>query len=599
MSKQKVIEQLKDDPYMPLRHTAEHVLHTAMQELYPQLKKVMGPPIEDGFYFDFDLDEKINAENFEKIEEKMREIINAKLPVKRIEVSWEEAKNIFADNPYKLATLEEIKGRGENVSLYEFGSKGDKHYDLDLCAGPHTANTGDIKAFKLLSVAGAYWKGNEKNKMLQRVYGTAWDSEEKLDEYITNLEEAKKRDHRRIGKELDLYVISDEVGPGLVLWTPNGAIIREELENWAKETEEKWGYKRVATPHIAKHTLYETSGHLPHYKDDMYAPMIIDGEEYYLKGMNCPHHHVIYNSTPKSYRDLPLRLAEYGMVYRYEDSGSLFGLMRVRSICQNDAHIYCTMEQAETEFLKALELYDYYYQTLGLTRDDYYAVIGLPSDEKKDKYHGDKEMWQTAEEITRSAVKKFGIRYKDDVGGAAFYGPKIDINVRSSIGKEYSISTVQLDLYMPTRFNLEYTDKDGSKKLCAVIHRAPLGAHERFIGFLIEHFGGAFPVWLAPVQAVIIPISEKQKEYAETVKKTLMEKHIRVDIDDRAETMQARIRDAQVKKVPYMLIIGDREVSSNMVSVRLRNGEDLKAKPIEEVSNKISEIRLTKSLKLW
>ncbi|OGC68717.1 threonine--tRNA ligase [candidate division WWE3 bacterium RIFOXYC1_FULL_39_7] len=596
-AKEKVIEKLKDDPQMPLRHTAEHILHMSMQELYPNLKKVMGPPIEDGFYFDFDLDEKISPEDFPKIEQRMQEIIDAKLPIKRSEITQDEAKKIFKDNEYKMQWLGEITDRNEKISIYETGTAGDKHYDLDLCAGPHVDNTSKVKAFKLLSLAGAYWKGSEKNKMLQRIYATAFADKKDLDTYLNNLEEAKKRDHRKLGS--DLFVISEDVGAGLVLWTPNGAIIREELENWAKETEEAWGYQRVATPHIAKHTLYETSGHLPYYKDDMYAPMIIDDEEYYLKGMNCPHHHIIYNAQPKSYRDLPVRYAEYGMVYRFEDSGALFGLMRVRSICQNDAHIYCTIEQAEEEFLKTLELYDYYYKTLGLSKDDYYAVIGLPSEEKRNKYHGDKATWDLAEKITRSAVKKFGIHYEEDVGGAAFYGPKIDINIKSSIGKEYAISTAQLDLYMPTRFNLEYTDKDGSKKLVAVIHRAPLGSHERFIGFLIEHFAGAFPVWLSPVQVMVVPIGEKHVEYAQKVAAELKANRLRVSIDDRNDTMQSKIRDAQMKKIPYMLIVGDREAENEAVSVRLRTGEDLKSHPLKEVCEKINEIRLTKSLHLW
>jgi threonyl-tRNA synthetase len=396
-----------------------------------------------------------------------------------------------------------------------------------------------------------------------------------------------------------LFVISDEVGPGLVLWTPNGSIIRDELENWAKQTEEKEGYKRVATPHIAKHTLFEISGHLPYYKDDMYAPMIIDDEEYYLKGMNCPHHHMIYKAQPRSYRELPLRYAEYGMVYRFEPSGTLFGLMRVRSICQNDAHIYCTYDQAVDEFVKTLELYDYYYKTLGIPKENYYAVIGLPSEEKRDKYHGDKKTWDLAEKMTREAVERFGIKYKEDIGGAAFYGPKIDIFIKSSIGKEYAISTAQLDLYMPTRFGLDYTDKEGNKELVAVIHRAPLGSHERFIGFLIEHFGGNFPVWLAPQQATVIPIGEKHIEYAQTVVTALKKHNLRAEIDDRSETMQAKIRDAQLKKVPYMLIVGDREMAANQVSIRLRTGEDLKAHALSETIAKIEQTALTKSLNLW
>jgi threonyl-tRNA synthetase len=597
--KLKVIEQLKDDPLMPLRHTAEHVLHNAMQVLYPELKKVMGPPIEDGFYFDFDLDTKVTDADFEKIEAVMAEIIKADLPITREEISAKEAQEIFKNNPYKLATLAEIGERDEKVSVYSTGKPGDKYYEVDLCAGPHAKSTGQIKALKLLSVAGAYYKGNEKNKMLQRIYATAFDSKEALDAYLYRIEEAKKRDHRKFAKDLDLYVISDEVGPGLILWTPNGTIIRDELENWAKETEEAAGYKRVSTPHIAKHTLFERSGHLPYYKEDMYAPMLIDEEEYYLKAMNCPHHHEIYNGSPKSYKDLPLRYAEYGTVYRYEGSGSLFGLLRVRGLCQNDAHIYCSLDQAEDEFVKALELYDYYYQKLGLKKEDYYAVVGLPSPEKKEKYHGDKAMWDKAEEITRRAVERFGIAHKDDIGGAAFYGPKIDINVRSSIGKEYSISTVQLDLYMPTRFNLEYTDKDGAKKLAAVIHRAPLGSHERFVGFLLEHFAGNLPMWLCPQQVAVIPIGDKHHEYAQTVASRLKKAKIRVEVDDRAETMQSKIRDAQLKKVPYMLIVGDREMSADQSSVRLRSGEDLKAKSVDEIIAKLSEIRLTKGLVLW
>ena len=595
----KVKEELENDPLMPLRHTAEHVLHLAMQELYPSLKKAMGPPIEEGFYFDFDLDEKVSSDDFVKIEKRMQELIDADLPVTLVHSSVKEAKDIFKDNPFKLEWLQEIHNRGEEVTLYEMGEKDGKHYDLDLCAGPHARSTGEVKAFKLLSVAGAYWKGNEKNKMLTRIYGTAFDTKEKLEKYLKNLEEQKKRDHRKLGQELELFTFSEEVGPGLPLWTPKGNVIREELEKWAKDTEKKLGYMRVATPHIAKHTLFEISGHLPYYRDDMYNPMDIEGEEYFLKGMNCPHHHMIFKSKPKSYKDLPLRYAEYGMVYRFEQSGTLFGLMRVRAIQQNDAHIYCTLEQAEDEFLKVLELHEFYYNTLGLTKDDYYIAFGLPDTNKKEKYHGDKATWDKAEELMRKACKRSGIRSVDDVGGAAFYGPKTDFTIRSSIGREFAISTNQLDLFMPQRFNLEYTDKDGSKKLCVVIHRAPLGSHERFIGFLIEHFGGAFPVWLSPVQVQIIPISEKQIDYAIKLQNMFIERNLRAEVDDRSETIQAKIRDAQLQKIPYMLVVGDREVQNNEVSVRLRTGEDLKAKPLTEVLAKIEDIYLTKSLKLW
>ncbi len=598
MSKEKVIEKLKDDPLMPLRHSAEHVLHTAMRELYPDIKLVMGPPIEHGFYFDFDLDTIISPEDFPTIEKRMQEIIDADLPLKMEKVTEKEAKALFKGNEYKLNNLDEIVKRGEDITICVMGDK-EKPRDVDLCMGHHTKKTGDVKAFKLLSVAGAYYKGSEKNKMLQRIYATAFETKEKLDDYLNRLEEAKKRDHRKLGKELDLFTFSDNVGPGLPLWTPKGTVIREELERWAKETEKEWGYVRVATPHIAKGKLYEISGHLPYYKDDMYSPMTIDDEDYYLKGMNCPHHHEIFKSSPKSYRDLPLRYAEYGTVYRFEQSGTLFGLMRVRSIAQNDAHVYCTMEDAEKEFLDVIKLHEYYYEILGLSRDDYYIVIGLPDPEKWDKYHGDKKTWALAEKIMRSAIEKSGIKTVEDIGGAAFYGPKIDFNIISSIGREFSISTNQLDLYMPTRFGLEYADQNGEKKLCAVIHRAPLGSHERFVGFLIEHYGGNFPVWLSPIQIEIITISDKHVEYAKTVKSKLIEAGLRVELNDKSESMGAKIRDAQNQKIPYMIVLGDKEAQSNKLSIRLRTGEQKNDLQIDEVIETIKNIYLTRSLKLW
>jgi len=597
MSKMK--EELKNDPLMPMRHSCEHLLHWAVEQLFPGARRAMGPATAEGFYLDFDYNGKVSEEDFPKIEKKIKELIEANLPIVREEITPEKAIKLFKDNVYKQEWIDIAAQKGEKLSIYWTGKPYADGSDVDLCAGPHVESTGKIGPFKLLSVAGAYWHGDEKNKMLKRIYGTAFDSQEKLDKYLNNLEEQKKRDHRKLGQELELFTFSEEVGPGLPLWTPKGNVIREELENWAKETEKKLGYVRVATPHIAKHTLFEISGHLPYYRDDMYNPMDIEGEEYFLKGMNCPHHHMIFKSKPKSYKDLPIRFAEYGMVYRFEQSGTLFGLMRVRAIQQNDAHIYCTLEQAEDEFLKVLELHEYYYNTLGLTKDDYYIAFGLPDPNKKDKYHGDKATWDKAKELMRSACERSGIRSVDDVGGAAFYGPKTDFTIRSSVGREFAISTNQLDLFMPQRFNLEYTDKDGSKKLCAVIHRAPLGSHERFIGFLIEHFGGAFPVWLSPVQVQIIPISDKHCDYAVKLQNMFVERSLRAEVDDRSETMQAKIRDAQLQKTPYMLIVGDREVQNNEVSVRLRTGEDLKAKPVMEVLNKIESIYLTKSLNLW
>ena len=598
MAKKKVIEQLKDDPQMPLRHSAEHVLHIAVQELYPQLKKVMGPPIKDGFYFDFDLEEAINPDDFPKIEARMQEIVDAGLDIKPRKASPEEVKKIFKDNQYKLDNLKEITERGDPVMVYETGNPGDEHYDIDLCAGPHVNNTSEVKAFKLLSVAGAYYKGDEKNKMLQRIYGTAFASEKELQEHLKKLELAKQRDHRKIGQDMELFTFVDDVGPGLPLWLPKGNVIREELERWALETERGWGYERVATPHIGKSSLYLTSGHLPYYKDDMFSAMDIDGEEYYLKGMNCPHHHMIYKSKQRSYRDLPLRLAEYGMVYRYEPSGTLFGLMRVRALEQNDAHIYCAEEDAEEEFLQVLKLHEYYYNMLGISKENYYIVIGLPDPDKKDKYHGDKKTWDKAEEMMRNAIKKSGIKAEEDIGGAAFYGPKIDFNIVSSTGREFGISTNQLDLFMPQRFELEYVAADGSKKMPAVIHRAPLGSHERFIGFLIEHFGGAFPVWLAPVQVEIIPVSEKSLDYSQSVRDQLAEIGLRAELNDRGDSMGAKIRNAQNQKVPYMLIVGENEAKNGSVSLRLRNGEDRGEMPLSEFLSLAERVYRERSLEL-
>ena len=575
-----------------LRHSTSHLLAAAVLELYKDAKPTLGPPIADGFYYDFD-NLKISDEDLPVLEKKMHEIVKDWDKFEKKVVSAEKAKAVFAGNEYNVELIDEHAGMGEEISLYKSGKF------TDLCGGGHIEKPKEvIKHFRLLSIAGAYWRGSEKNKMLTRIYGTAFPTQEELDNYLAMQEEAKKRDHRKLGKELQLFTFADEVGPGLPLWMPNGVIIQQELRNWAEETEKKWGYVRVRTPHIAKHTLFEISGHLPYYKDDMYSPMNIDGEDYYLKGMNCPHHHMIYKATPKSYRDLPLRFAEYGEVYRYEQSGALFGLMRVRFIQQNDAHIYCTEEDAEKEFLDVLKLHEYYYNTLGLTKKDYHIVIGLPDESKRDKYHGDKALWDKAEKMMRQAIKKSSIRSVDDVGGAAFYGPKIDFNVTSSIGREFGISTNQLDLYMPTRFNLSYTDSKGREKLVAVIHRAPLGSHERFIGFLIEHFGGAFPTWLAPVQVKILPISTRHVKYANEVMKKLRNEEIRAELDDRNATLPGKIRDAQIEKIPYMLVVGDKEEKSGSISVRLRNEEDLGPiildKFIMDIKNKVDK----KSLEL-
>jgi threonyl-tRNA synthetase len=570
-----------------------------MQELFPNLKKAMGPAIEDGFYFDFDLNQKITPEDFPAIEKRMQEIINLNLPIQRKEVTLDEAKTIFKNNPYKLDWLKEIKSRSEKVTLYEIGTKGEKHFDQDLCSGPHAKSTGEVKAFKLLNVAGAYWHGNEKDKMLTRIYGTAFLDNKNLNEYIEKLEEIKKRDHRVIGKALELFTMCEEVGPGLPLWLPNGTVIKEELERWGKETEDKWGYKRVSTPFMTKKALFEMSGHVPYFEDEMYKVSVPgdEKEEYFIKPMNCPFHHMIYKSKPRSYKDLPLRLAEYGTVARYENRGSINGILRPRLFVQNDAHIYCSEEQAIDVFVEILNLHKYYYDILGLTK--YHIVLELRDPSKRDKYHGDEEMWQKAEKLSREAMEKAGIEYIVENEGAAHYGPKMDLKIKSAIGVEYGISTNQIDLYMPIKFNLTYIDKDGKEKFVIVQHRAPLGSSERFVGFLTEHFAGNFPVWLSPLQVKIIPIGEKHVEYATGLANDLKAKNIRVEIDARNDTMQSKIRDAQMFKVPYMAILGDREAQSGCISLRLRTGENLGSIPRDEFMARVEEKYLTKSLKLW
>jgi threonyl-tRNA synthetase len=585
-----------------LRHSTSHLMAAAVLTLFPKAKLGIGPAISDGFYYDFDLPvgkaglpEKISNDDLAKIEKIMQDLAKKKLPFERKELTIGQAKKWARkeNQPYKLELIEELERQGEKiVSFYKTGNL------FDLCTGPHIPNSSQIKHFKLLSIAGAYWRGIETNPMLTRIYGTVWPTKKELQKHVLQLEERKLRDHRKLGKDLDLFTFAEEVGPGLPLWTSKGTVIREELEKWAMETEKNLGYERVATPHVGKHTLYEISGHLPYYKDDMYPPMNIEGEDYYLKGMNCPHHHMIYLAKPRSYRELPLRLAEYGTVYRLEQSGALFGLMRARSIAQNDAHIYCTEEQAEEEFLNVLKLHEYYYNTLGLGKGDYHIVIGLPNGKKRGKYHGDKKLWDKAEKMMRSAIKKSGIRHIDDLGGAAFYGPKIDFNVISSVGREFGIATNQLDLYMPKRFNLAYTDSKGAKKLAVVIHRAPLGSHERFIGFLIEHFGGAFPVWLSPVQAIIIPIAQRHTKYAEGLKEKLVNSGIRTECDLRSETMQAKIRDSQLQKIPYMLVVGDREEKSKTLAIRTREGKEIKGWTIDHFISKIKENIVKKGLNL-
>lgn len=569
-----------------MRHTCEHILTQAMYKLYPDIKMAMGPPTDDGFYFDFESPQKISKDDFPKIEAEMKKIIEADLPLTRVELSSDDAKKIFKDNPYKQEWIKEIKDRGEKVTVYYTGDQ-----FVDLCMGPHVASTGKIGPFKLFSIAGAYWHGDEKNKMLTRIYGTCFPTKEELDKYLWQQEEAIKRDHRKLGAELELFTISEEVGQGLILWLPKGTVIKDELENWAKETERKWGYVRVATPNITKSQLYYTSGHLPYYKDDMYPPMKVDdNEEYYLKPMNCPHHHVIYKSKQRSYKYLPLRLAEYGTCYRYEASGQLFGLLRVRGFVQNDAHIYCTEEQTVEEFLNVMKLHQYYYDSLGIK--EYYLELSLRDPKNKKKYHGDEAMWEKAEKLMRQAVAKTDIPMVTQIGNAAFYGPKIDFIIKSAIGRSFAASTNQIDLFMGKRFNLTYFDEKGEEKTPVIIHQAPLGSSERFIGFLIEHYGGKFPLWLSPVQVILIPISERHVEYAQKISQKLFDYHFRAELNSRNESMQSKIRDATLQKVPYMGIIGDKEIQDKenvLISVRTREGKDLGQMTTNQFLNKLQE----------
>ena len=559
--------------------------------MWPNAKPTLGPPIENGFYYDFDFaDTKISEEDLVKIEEKMHQLVKDWKEFRRFHESIHAIKERFKDNQYKLELIREFEKDNQDITVYQSGNF------IDLCRGGHIDNPAkEIKYFKLLSVAGAYWRGSEKNTMLTRIYGTIFATQKELDKYLADLEEAKKRDHRKIGKELELFTISEEVGPGLVLWLPKGNIIKEEIEKWAKETEEAWGYQRVTTPNITKSGLYFTSGHLPYYKDDMYPPMKGEGgEEYYLKPMNCPHHHMIYKSKVRSYKELPLRLAEYGTCYRYEASGELFGMMRVRGFSQNDSHIYCTPEQAVGEFVNVMRLHEYYYKTLGIT--EYHLVLSLRDPTNKKKYHGDEDMWKLAEGLMREAAGKVDIKMVEDIGSAAFYGPKIDFVIRSSIGREFGISTNQIDLFMGKRFNLKYVDKSGKEETPVIIHRAPLGSHERFIAFLIEHWGGNFPVWLSPVQVKVLPITDKNLSYAKSVWEKLKENGIRAELDERNERLQAKIRDAQIQKIPYMLILGDKEEKEKTVSVRGRSGKDSGALSIDKFIGNIRKEIETKSL---
>jgi threonyl-tRNA synthetase len=557
-------------------HSSAHLFAEAMEALYKGVKFGIGPPIENGFYYDIDTgDVSITLADLPKIEKKMAELANLKSEYKRQDISKAAAIKYFEEkgDEYKLELLEGLEDG--QITFYNQGNF------TDLCRGPHIPNTGHIKAIKLMKVAGAYWRGDEKRKQLTRIYGVTFPNQQELDEHLKMLEEAEKRDHRKLGQQLEIYTFDDEVGPGLPLWMPNGGFLIEKIEELAKKTEDEAGYSRVRTPHIAKEALYIRSGHLPYYKESMFPPMELDNVKYYLKAMNCPHHHKIFGAMPKSYKDLPIRLAEYGTCYRYEDSGSLFGLMRVRSLQMNDAHIYCTKEQFEQEFRAVNAMYLKYFKIFGIEK---YKMRLSKHDPAKlgQKYINEPELWIETETMVREVLISSGIPFDEVADEAAFYGPKIDIQIYSVIGREFTLATNQVDFAQGKRFNLKYINKDNQEDYPIIIHRAPLSTHERFIGFLLEHYAGNFPVWLAPKQIAILPISDKFMDYAESVAATLKAKGFRVKLDERAEKIGKKIRDAEVMKIPYMTVIGEKEVENKQISVRKHGKGDLGAFTIED-----------------
>ncbi len=558
-----------------LRHSTSHVMAEAVLKLFPEAKLGIGPAIENGFYYDFDLPRALTPEDLEAIEEEMRKIIRGHHPFIRREISREEALELFKDQPYKLELIQEMPP-DEVITIYTHDTF------TDLCRGPHLEHTGQIPedGFKLLSVAGAYWRGDERRPQLQRIYGTVWPTREELERYLNWLEEVERRDHRRLGKDLDLFSIHPELGAGLVLWHPKGGLIRYLIEEFWRQEHLKAGYQFVFTPHIGRKWLWETSGHLNFYRENMYSPMDIEGQEYYLKPMNCPFHIMIYKSRRRSYRDLPLRWAELGTVYRYERSGVLHGLLRVRGFTQDDAHIFCTPEQIEGEILGCLDLTMRLLGAFGF--HEYDIALSVRDPEHPEKYIGSDEMWEMAEGALIKALETKGLSYRREEGEAVFYGPKIDIKIKDALGRAWQCTTIQFDFNIPERFDLTYVGPDGKEHRPYMVHRALLGSMERFFGVLIEHYAGAFPVWLSPVQVRIIPITERHNDYAYKIADRLRMEGLRVEVDDGPERMQAKIRQAQLEKIPYMLIVGDREVKEEKVAVRLRSGEDLGPKKVEE-----------------
>jgi threonyl-tRNA synthetase len=564
-----------------IRHSLSHILAYAVQELYPGTKFGIGPAIENGFYYDFKLPQAITLEDLPRIEKKMQELIKKGFEFEKRDISKKDAEKIFKDQSYKLELIAELPENG--ITVYKSGDF------TDLCAGPHVKSTKEltIDGFKLEKTSGAYWKGSEKNAMLTRIYGLAFESKKELDDYIKSQEEAAKRDHRILGEKLDLFMVDEKIGKGLPLLLPKGYFIRRMLEDYMYRAEREEGYQHVLTPILAKEDLYKTSGHLAHYKEDMYAPIEVEGEKYYLRPMNCPHHHSIYNHTTRSYKDLPLRIAEFGNVYRFERSGVLSGLVRVRGFTQNDSHIYATQDDLESEIINIINLFTKVYKDFDIS--GYSFRLSLPDFKNKGKY-GDvenKEMWERGVIALKNVMKKLKLQYTEAVGEASFYGPKIDIQIKDVFGKEDTIATIQVDYYSASKFNLNYIDKDGSKKPVVVIHRAILGSFDRFLAFLIEKTAGNFPLWLAPVQIRIIPISDKHIEYAQKVQKELAD--FRVEVDAESETMGKKIRNGELQKIPYLIVVGDKEIAASAVAIRQRGKKEITIMELNKFIEKVKE----------
>ncbi len=563
-----------------MRHSTAHIMAEAVKSLFPEAKFGIGPAIEDGFYYDFELPRALIPDDLPVIEEKMRKIIKSGMPFICKQSAKDEAKKIFASQPYKLELIEELPD--ETVSIYEQGEF------TDLCRGPHVKSTGDIKAFKLTNIAGAYWRGDEKRPMLQRIYGVAFETQAALDEHLEKLEEANKRDHRKLGKELDLFSLHDEAGPGLVYWHPKGSTVRRIIEDFWRKEHVKRGYDIIFTPHIAKVDMWKTSGHWSFYRENMYSPMDVDGQDYVIKPMNCVGHILIFKTQLRSYRNLPLRYAELGTVYRYERSGALHGMARVRGFTQDDAHIFCRPDQLEEEVTGVVELARFMMKTFGFS--DYEMLLST----RPEKYAGTVEVWEQATDALKNVLETLNIDYQVDPGEGVFYGPKIDIKLKDALGRLWQGPTIQVDFQLPQRFDVNYIAEDGKEHQVVMVHRTVLGSMERFMASLIENYAGAFPLWLAPIQVVLIPIADRHLEYANKVRDALLQDEIRVQVDDRSERMNLKIREAQMQKIPYMLIIGDKEQAASSMAVRIRTGEDLGVLSLEQFRKRFMESLNTK-----